>query len=385
MSTKVSESDFSDDLFAHTRMSFWDHIEELRTHMWRAIVGFLVVMVVCLPLGVYAVDFIKAPVVRALEHFYNERVKADILALKKGEAEMAELNQPTPFEILTFYRPQLEALLKGRPTEEINGWPRPSTADELKIAKEKSEAAGESPPNAIVFQEPDLVKMHVRIESPVAWNAPQVAVNRRFIRRTELATFSVLEPFMVWLKVSAYLGVLVGSPWIFYQLWSFVAAGLYPSEKRYVYRFLPLSIGLFVAGAAVCQFLVIPLALRYLLSWNETLGLEPDLRLSEWLHFAILFPLVFGVSFETPLVMLVLYKIGIVEIDTYVKHWRIALFALAIIAWILLPTGDPLSFMAMVIPLWCLYLFGIFLCKMSPRPVFEDEDGESDGGALVGV
>jgi sec-independent protein translocase protein TatC len=364
-------------------MSFWDHIEELRTHMWRAIIGFLVVMVVCLPVGVYAVDFIKAPVVRELEHFYDRRVMEDLDDLEKGKAQMVELNQPMPFEILTFPRFQLEALLKGKATEEINQMPRPLTPDQWEVAKKKND--GKDPENAVVFKDSDLLKMWVRVEHPVDWNAAQVKANRRLINRAELRTFSVLEAFMVWLKVSAYLGVVVGSPWIFYQLWSFVAAGLYPSEKRYVYKFLPLSIGLFVSGAAVCQFLVIPLALRYLLSWNETLGLEPDLRLNEWLHFAILFPLVFGISFETPLVMLVLYKIGIVEIDTYVKHWRIALFALAIIAWILLPTGDPLSFLAMVIPLWLLYLFGIFLCKLSPRPVFEDEDGEGDGGALVGV
>jgi sec-independent protein translocase protein TatC len=382
MSTKVDETDFSEDLFAHTRMSFWDHIEELRSHLWKAIIGFMVVMVVCLPIGILAVDFIKAPVVKALEDFYDKRVKEDLDELQKGKAQMVELNQPTPFEVLTFPRHQLEALLKGKPTQEINNMPRPYTADEWELAKKKND--GQDPENAFVVDDSNLLKMWARVEHPVDWNAPHVKVNRRFIRRAELATMSVLEAFMVWLKVSMYLGVVVGSPWIFYQLWSFVAAGLYPAEKRYVYRFLPLSVGLFVSGAAVCQFWVIPMALRYLLSWNETLGLEPDLRLNEWLHFAILFPLVFGVSFETPLVMLILYKLGIVDVETYIKHWRIALFSLCIVAFVLLPTGDPLSFLAMVIPLWVLFVFGIFLCKISPRPVFEDED-EGDGGALVGV
>jgi sec-independent protein translocase protein TatC len=382
MSTQMDETDFSEDLFKHTRMSFWDHIEELRSHLWKAIIGFMVVMVVCLPVGIWAVGFIKAPVVAALKEFYERRDEEDRTDLEKGKVEMVELNRPTPFEVLTLTRPQADAFLKGKPTEEINKFPRPLTPEEWEIAKKKND--GKDPENAVVFNDSDLLKFWVRVEHPVDWNAPQVRVNRHFIKRAELATMSALEAFMVWLKVSMYLGVLIGSPWIFYQLWSFVAAGLYPSEKRYVYRFLPLSVGLFLSGAAVCQFWVIPLALRYLLSWNETLGLEPDLRLNEWLHFAILFPLVFGVSFETPLVMLILYKLGIVEVETYIKHWRIALFSLCIVAFILLPTGDPLSFLAMVIPLWVLFVFGIFLCKISPRPVFHDED-EGDGGALVGV
>jgi sec-independent protein translocase protein TatC len=144
-----------------------------------------------------------------------------------------------------------------------------------------------------------------------------------------------------------------------------------------------LSVGLFLAGAAVCQFLVLPLAVRYLLSWNESLGLEPDLRLNEWLTFAILVPLMFGITFQTPLVMLVLYKLGIVEVDMYTKHWRIAVFGMAVLSMLLLPTPDPFSMMAMTVPLWILYLFGIVLCKMSPRPKFEDD--EPEGGDLVGV
>src|SRR5262249_47223884 len=152
MSTaKVSESDFSDDLFAHTRMSFWDHIEELRSHMWRAIIGFLVVMILCLPAGIYAGDFIKAPGVRELERFYDERVKDDLVSLKKGKAQMVELNQPTPFETLTFYRPQLEALLKGKSTEEINKSPRPFTPEEWEVEKNAND--GKDPENATVVND----------------------------------------------------------------------------------------------------------------------------------------------------------------------------------------------------------------------------------------
>src|SRR5436309_1844268 len=69
-----------------------------------------------------------------------------------------------------------------------------------------------------------------------------------------LSSLSVTEVFMVYLKVSMYTGFVIASPWIFYQLWMFVAAGLYPHEKRYIHLYLPVSLGLFLAGVCLCQF-----------------------------------------------------------------------------------------------------------------------------------
>ena len=140
---------------------------------------------------------------------------------------------------------------------------------------------------------------------------------------------SPMEGFLVYLKVSLYCGVILASPWIFYQLWSFVAVGLYPHEKRLVNVYLPFSIGLFLAGVALCEFVVIPAALKYLLSFNASMQAEPNLRLSEWLSFAILTPLVFGAAFQLPLVMVVMNRLGILDAAAYRKHRRYAMFLMA--------------------------------------------------------
>ena len=76
---------------------------------------------------------------------------------------------------------------------------------------------------------------------------------------------------------------MLASPWIFYQIWAFVAAGLYPHERAYVYRFLGPSIGLFLAGVLLCQFVVLPGAVKALLAFNKWIELDPDIRLNEWL------------------------------------------------------------------------------------------------------
>ena len=125
-------------------------------------------------------------------------------------------------------------------------------------------------------------------------------------RRPTLSTLSVQEAFMVYFKVCLVAGLVLASPWVFYQIWSFIAAGLYPHEKKYINIFLPFSLGLFLAGVLVCQFIVIPKAIEALLFFNEWMNLEPDMRLNEWLTFAIMMPVVFGISFQTPLVMLFL-------------------------------------------------------------------------------
>src|SRR5436305_1722933 len=83
-------------------------------------------------------------------------------------------------------------------------------------------------------------------------------------------------------------------------------------EKKYVHIFLPFSLGLFMAGVAVCQFLVLPWGIHWLLEFSHWIKVEPELRLSEWLSFAILMPVLFGVGFQLPLVMLFLYKIDVI-------------------------------------------------------------------------
>jgi sec-independent protein translocase protein TatC len=329
--------------------------------MWRAIAGFVIAMIVALPLGIWATQFIAAPVERELQRLYDARrdkaLKADRDARDKTGQGTA---LPSPFMPYGFSRAQLVALMQGKSTEEINRFANPD----------------DEPENA------DIVKLWLRLERPVEAAAALSKELQEMGRRPALATMSVMEGFIVYLKVSMYLGLIMGSPWIFYQLWSFIAAGLYPTEKQLVHRYLPFSVFLFVTGAAVCQFLVIPNAVRYLLRFNEYLGLEPDLRLSEWLSFAIMFPLVFGISFQTPLLMFGLYKLGIVEIETFTKNRRLAFFGLSVVSLILVPAPDVFSLFAMMVPLWCLYEVGIVMCKWSPRPALEEE---SEDEALVGV
>jgi sec-independent protein translocase protein TatC len=328
-----------EDMFADTRMSFGEHIEDLRLHLWRAIIGFLIGMLLSFFVGKPLVQFIAKPVEDQLEVFYDRRVNR-VLEDIKSNPTLDKLNQLQAGD--SFIRVSV-------PTEQL-----------------KAAARGDVVPEV---DEPGTVpttQLFLRVDQPLKFAGLQAHAQREVGKRPTLSTLSVQEAFMVFFKVCMVSGLILSSPWVFYQIWAFVAAGLYPSEKRYVHVYLPFSLGLFLCGAAVCQFLVIPKAIEALLWFNEWLGLEPDLRLSEWLGFALMMPLVFGISFQTPLVMLFLGRIGIMTVETYGEFRRIAYMALAIFAAVITPSVDAFSMLFLWVPLCALYELGIFMCKMSP-------------------
>src|SRR5258708_18209433 len=189
--------------------------------------------------------------------------------------------------------------------------------------------------------------------------------------------------FVVYFKVTLICGIILASPILFYQFWAFVGAGLYPHEKRYVHVYLPFSVGLFLAGVLLCFIWVLPGAVKALLAFNDWLGVDPDIRLNEWLGLAIILPLVFGISFQTPLVMLFLNRIGMFTWQAYLSKWRHATMVLAVFAAGITPTPDAVAIRYLFIPILALYMFGILLCKWMPAPFVEDEEAEKTEDVAV--
>jgi sec-independent protein translocase protein TatC len=330
----------SDDFFADSRMSLGDHLEELRRRLWRALAGFGVGLVVGFCVSPYLLEWIAAPLDAELLRLYERRAAAVADRLARGE--LAKENQPC------------------------------EVAAEVRIAEVARELGLPAPGP----DRPEWVMLTLRVR-PVSWMIV-LDPGQRVLRPPVGSTLTITEPFTVYFKVSAYAGIVLASPWVFYQLWAFVAAGLYPHERRLVRVYLPVSVGLFLAGVALCEVAVLPWGVRYLLSFNEWLNMEPAVRFSEWLYFATLMPLVFGCAFQTPLVMLFLDRIGIAGADTYRRHRRLALFGLALVAALLAVAPDWYSMVALMLPMWGLYELGIVLCRLSPRPAPWPEEGADE-------
>ncbi len=119
--------------------------------------------------------------------------------------------------------------------------------------------------------------------------------------------------------------------------------------------------------------------LKFLFTFNEWLGIDPDMRISEWTGFVLMLPLGFGIAFQLPLVMLFMERIGIFSVEAYLTKWRIAILVIFVIAMFLTP-ADPQSMLLMALPLTVLYFFGILLCHYLPRGrnPFDGPEDESD-------
>jgi len=198
-------------------------------------------------------------------------------------------------------------------------------------------------------------------------------------RRISTQTLNAHEAFAIFVKAALLFGAMLASPWVFYQIWLFVAAGLYHHERRFVHVFLPLSVGLFFAGASLAFFFVFKPVLRFLFYFNDMLNIDPNPRISEWLGFVLILPLGFGIAFQLPLVMLFLERIGVFTIQSYLSKWRIAVLVIFVLAMFLTP-ADPWSMLLMAVPLTFLYFGGVLLCRLMPRRRSPYDDQDADSG-----
>jgi sec-independent protein translocase protein TatC len=175
---------------------------------------------------------------------------------------------------------------------------------------------------------------------------------------------SSIEPLMVYLKVAAYGGVFVAAPWVLYQLWLFVAPGLYKKEKRLVIPFLFFGTLLFYVGAAFCYFLVMPPAFPAMLAVAADASLAPMLTMSSTLGLVLAMLLGFGVVFEVPVILAFLSLIGVVSAQTLAKYRRVAVIVNVLVAAVITPTGDPLNLAMMALPMIVFYEVGIVLARI---------------------
>jgi len=350
----------SEDMFADTRMTLGGHIEDLRTHLLRAGYGFLIGLVVSFAIGHPVLKFIAKPVEdQLLEYwarYYDERIEAELK--KNPEQQMKMYRIPVDLD-------ELARRLHLPPLPHEKMQPDDMEMNPVEIFQKMFKMAGLNetikPKRGVWYLEPDRQEFLKAFKNLNQEMKPPL-----------LRTLSVQEAFMVFIKVCMMTGLVISSPWVFYQIWSFVAAGLYPHEKKLVNVYLPYSLVLFLAGVFLCEFFVIPKAVGALLWFNEWLGMEPDLRLNEWLGFAILMPLVFGISFQTPLVMLFTERIGLFDVPTFRSYRKAAYFLIFVIAMIIVPATDAVSLLLLAVPMCLLYEFGIGLCLWQQR---SDADG----------
>jgi sec-independent protein translocase protein TatC len=188
-----------------------------------------------------------------------------------------------------------------------------------------------------------------------------------------LQTITPTDGFTSYMQIAMWSGLVLASPWIFYHLWKFVSAGLYPKEKRYVYAAAPATAILFILGAMLSVMVISPLTLQFLVTFNKDwLGIVSAFTFQSYMSFMVNMMLAFGLSFETPIIMFFLNKFGLLSLSLITKSRRYVILAVVIIAAVLTPGSDLISLSALAIPLYLLFELGVLLIWLFGRkPVIE--------------
>ncbi len=339
------------DLFDDTTMTFGEHLEVLRVHVWRALIGLIIGVVISLFCGNIVVGILREPIDAALRR-NNIEAKDDISGFD-----------------LWAYLTDDKAVQDGENEPEQEEPEAPLAPDELRVqvsADEVVELIRKIDPDAEVGAEGVQADDSKKDALEITIKSPDIQILRDAADRyNHPVTYKVEEAFMTYLKVSMVSGLILSSPWIFFQVWQFVAAGLYPHERKYISIYLPMSIILFLSGALFCFYFVFPIVLDFLISFNKWLGVVLQPRLSEYISLVIMLPVMFGISFQLPLVMLFIERIGVITVEGYKENWRMAVLVISIASMLLTPS-DPTSMLMMMFPLIFLYFGGILLCRFRP-------------------
>ena len=180
--------------------------------------------------------------------------------------------------------------------------------------------------------------------------------------------FGIGESFFFVLNNSLYFALVLGGPFVLWQMWQFVGAGLYRHEKRAILRYFPVSVLLFAAGVLFCFFLIVPTGMYYLATTLPPEMVSQMTGLEKYMSFLTTMCLAMGAVFQLPIAMIFASRLGLVEPSTYSKYRPHFVVGALFVAAVITPGPDWVSQVLMTAPMLVLYEIGIVVAKLSARP-----------------
>jgi sec-independent protein translocase protein TatC len=193
---------------------------------------------------------------------------------------------------------------------------------------------------------------------------------------TKMIATGVIAPFLVPLKVAGVVAFVVALPYVLYQAWAFVAPGLYAHEKKLVLPLVIASTVLFLLGIAFCYFFVFGVVFEFVYTIApKSISVAPDIE--NYMSFALSMFIAFGVTFEVPVVVIVLVRTGVVTVEK-LKEIRPYIIVGAFVVGAIFTPPDVVSQFMLAIPLWVLYEIGVFIAGFQPaRPKIDSDPAAS--------
>lgn len=178
---------------------------------------------------------------------------------------------------------------------------------------------------------------------------------------------SPTTPITLYINLGLYIGIVIAMPFVLYQIWLFVAPGLYRHERRAVVGFVVSSMFLFLCGMAFGYYIMLPQVLNFLIGFANRLPLRPLISINEYFDFILIVLLGLGVIFELPVLIFILSLFGIVTPKFLLKNFRYAMLVITVVAAIVTPTPDATTMLIFMAPMILLYFAGVLVSYMVLR------------------
>ncbi len=319
------------DKLSNSTMSLGDHLEELRTRLILAILGLAVGVIVCLIFGTKIIKFIEKP------YF-------DVMRKRLAESDTT-IDESEHVVLMNKFFSNVAARLESDPNA-----PLLDKASVDYLAK-------------VFSQTTDQYKKELAGSSG----------DKKLPHWARLQTLAPPEAFVSYMKVSMISGLILTCPWVFYQIWMFVASGLYSHERLYVKKAIPFSAILFILGALFFLFVVSKLSLKFFLMFGDIMNIASNWTLQKYVSFVTILMLVFGIAFQTPIAIFILNRVGMVSVRSLRKSRKYVFLGMFVIAAVVTPP-DVISQVTLGVPLYLLYELGILLCVIAAKKRAKQSD-----------
>jgi sec-independent protein translocase protein TatC len=295
--------------------TFLEHLEDLRWTLIRSVASIIIAMIVCLVAGNRLVSLLTWPLDRAL---FFAPVTNQVVEVQLGTNVLSRV-----------------------PAESLSGLPWETNA---LIAV-----------RLVWMAEGTNVTIHLQPEY-----RPEAA--HPIARGVVLKNYSPIGGFIVAIKLALYGGLVLAAPFVLFFVGQFVLPALKVREKRFVYQAIAMGAGLFILGIAFCYFIIMQVALMATVSFSQWMGFGADeWRAEDYISFVCKFMLGMGISFQLPVVLLTLVKIGLLDYHKLSKFRSYWVVINLMISAFVTPSGDPFTMVLMALPLQILYEISVFI------------------------
>jgi sec-independent protein translocase protein TatC len=319
------------------QMSFLDHLDELRQRIIYSVFSIAIAFSLCFAFSNYIFDFLAVPVVKQLRKGKREQQakygQPNINDLKEGETAQYTFVQDTS---VSGVKVPSGATVRVKKITKDN---QPQLALELPWAIGKAIVPAETPVSSILKEG----------EKGLSYDD----------ENSKLVLRGVTSSFMIYMEVALYAGIAFAIPFLLYQIWAFIAPGLYKHERRYVMPLIAMGTVFFILGAAFAYRVAFPAACDYLLGLANEGGFQTLLDAEDYLNLIIMIMLGSGIVFQIPTISYLLARIGLLTPGMMWKSWRYAIVIIAIISAVLTPTADAINMTIFAAPMVALYFLSI--------------------------